>query len=97
LTVVASRCYNASMIRSKLPYLKLRKEDESGHKITYEMIKSGANISQNVIARLMARKPLDRIAGKSLNGLCRYFDCQVGDLLEYVPDTGLEGKPCRDE
>jgi DNA-binding Xre family transcriptional regulator len=75
------------MIISNLSQVKLNKEKELGHKITYEMIMVGAGVSQNVIARLRKFSPLSRIDGKSLDGLCRYFGCQVGDLLEFVPDT----------
>jgi putative transcriptional regulator len=26
----------------------------------------------------------------TLEAICRYLDCQPGDLLEFVPDEGLE-------
>lgn len=73
------------MIRSNLPQIKLAKERELGHKITYEMMKHGAGISGNAIARLMSLNPIERIDGSTLSGLCKYFECKVGDLLEYVP------------
>lgn len=75
------------MIRSNLPQIKLRKERERGRKITYEMIKDGAGVSGSTIARLMSLDPVKRIDGTTLSGLCKYFNCQVGDLLEYVPET----------
>ena len=34
----------------------------------------------------MSLQPIDRIDGSTLNGLCGYLGCQVGDILEYVPD-----------
>ena len=70
-----------------LPDLKRALELERGKKVTYEDMKSGAHVSQNVIARLMNLKPIERIDGKTLDGLCSYFNCQVGDILVYVPDT----------
>jgi DNA-binding Xre family transcriptional regulator len=74
------------MIRSKLPHVKLSREEATGQKITYDMIKDGAHVSSNVIARLMSHKPVIRIDGKTLSGLCSYFSCQVGEILEYVPN-----------
>lgn len=73
------------MIRSNLPQIKLARERALGHKITYEMMKQGADISGGTIARLMSLEPIDRIDGSTLSGLCKYFECKVGDLLEYVP------------
>lgn len=37
-------------------------------------------------------------AGKSmtmntLNAICRYLNCQPGDLLEYVPDSPVDNPP----
>jgi putative transcriptional regulator len=26
----------------------------------------------------------------TLEAICRYLDCQPGDLIEYVPDEGVE-------
>jgi DNA-binding Xre family transcriptional regulator len=73
------------MIRSNLPQVKLARERELGHKITYDMMREGAGIAGSTIARLMSLEPVDRIDGRTLSGLCRYFGCRVGDLLEYLP------------
>jgi putative transcriptional regulator len=27
---------------------------------------------------------------ETLNAICRYLDCQPGDILEFVPDEGVE-------
>lgn len=44
---------------------------------------SGASVStvQRLMNNTMKRVPLDDLAA-----LCRYFDCQVGDILVYTPD-----------
>lgn len=33
----------------------------------------------------------------TLEAICRYLECQPGDLLEYVPGDGPEGDPSADE
>lgn len=76
------------MIRSNLPELKLTKERALNHKLTYEMLKAEVGVSQNVLARLLSyNKPVRRIDASSIEKLCRYFNCSVGDLLEYVADA----------
>jgi putative transcriptional regulator len=44
---------------------------------------SGASVStvQGLLNNKMKRVPLDDLAM-----LCKYFNCQVGDILEYTPD-----------
>jgi DNA-binding Xre family transcriptional regulator len=33
-------------------------------------------------------EPLDRFENKTLSALCQFFECEVGDILEYIPDDG---------
>ncbi|WP_101698677.1 helix-turn-helix domain-containing protein [Clostridium minihomine] len=42
-------------------------------------------IAQATLTRL--KRGASGIDGNTLNRLCKYFDCQPGDLMEYVPDT----------
>jgi putative transcriptional regulator len=44
---------------------------------------SGASVStvQGLLNNKMKRVPLEDLAL-----LCKYFDCQVGDILQYTPD-----------
>jgi DNA-binding Xre family transcriptional regulator len=70
----------------------LPKGSEWGHKITYDLIKQHAHISSNTIARLMSLDPIDRIDGSTLDGLCGYLGCQVGDILEYVANDPKSDK-----
>lgn len=75
------------MIRSNLPQVKLDRERSRGHKITYAMMQDGAGVAASTIARLMSLEPVTGIDGKTLDGLCSYFECTVGELLEYVKST----------
>ena len=77
------------MIRSRLKRLRLEKEEAEGRKLTYKVIGEEASLSEGVIIRLM-NSQFDRVDTASLNALCRYFNCEVGDLLEYVPDAPVE-------
>ncbi len=41
-------------------------------------------IAQYTLTRL--KKGVGGIDNNTLNRLCKYFDCQPGDLMEYIPD-----------
>ena len=44
-------------------------------------------ISPSTLAKLSKNQTVD---GKIIEKLCAYFNCQPGDIMEYVPDTGEE-------
>lgn len=73
------------MLRSKLKILIAQKEIAEGRKLTYETLAVEAGLAKNTLARLAENKT-DRIDFTTLDKLCRYFECTLGDLLEYVPD-----------
>ncbi len=75
------------MLVSRMPRLKLGKEERERRKLTYRIIASEAGISSGVVTRLMNGVP-DRIDTAIIETLCRYFGCGVGELLEYVPNAG---------
>lgn len=72
------------MIQSRLKRLRLEKEEREGRKLTYRTIAEEAGISSGVVTRLMNGVPA-RLDTATVNTLCRYFKCGVGDLLVYVP------------
>lgn len=78
------------MIRSKLRRLRFEKEEQEGRKLTYEVIQSETGLASATIAALLKPDSIERINGQTLNALCRFFRCDVGDLLEYVPDEEKE-------
>ncbi|MBV9851037.1 MAG: helix-turn-helix transcriptional regulator [Armatimonadetes bacterium] len=79
------------MIRSKLRRLRFEKEEREGRRLTYEALQEETGLASNTLARLLKPEPIDRIDGQTLSVLCRYFECGVGDVLEYVPDEQPQG------
>lgn len=73
------------MIRSKLPLLRVQTELATGRKLPYRVIAAEAGLSTGVLTRLMNNE-FERVETSTLEALCRFFDCNVGDLLEYVPN-----------
>ncbi len=78
------------MIRSRLRRLRLDKEEREGRKLPYHVISGETGLSQGVLVRLMNSR-FDRVETPTLNTLCKYFQCGVGDLLEYIPDEATDG------
>ncbi|ADL13533.1 helix-turn-helix domain-containing protein [Acetohalobium arabaticum] len=67
------------MIKSKLSVLMGIK------KVNIQDVHEGTGINRNTISRLYHDK-LKRVDFDTLNRLCKYFDCQVEDVLEYSKD-----------
>ena len=50
---------------------------------TYQLIHEHG-VSRSLLDRLKHNKPITTV---TINDLCRYLDCKVEDILEYVDDT----------
>ena len=48
-----------------------------------------ANISTNVLARLGKGAP---VSMESMEKICKVLNCNIGDVMEFVPDNENEGK-----
>ena len=73
------------MIKSKLKLLIAQLEIDSGRKLTYEILAREISLSKNTLYRL-AEGQTDRIDFLTLDKLCRYFKCNISDLLVYDVD-----------
>ena len=73
------------MIQSRLKVLISQKELRENRKWTYENIKEATGISITTIHRL-ARNTAKRYDANTLDALCRFLNCSVGDLLVYIPE-----------
>ena len=74
------------MVRSNVKVLVAQKEQQEGRKLPYRVLTEEIGVSSGVLTRLM-NSDFDRVERRTLNTLCRFFNCGVGDLLEYVPDA----------
>ena len=73
------------MVKSKLKILIAQREVETGQKLTYERLASEVGLSKTTLNRLAEGKT-DRVDFLTLEKLCRYFQCDIGDLLVYEAD-----------
>ena len=71
------------MISYKKTFDLLKEKDVS----MYKMIKDKVIMPSSLQRMRVGTSPTNRgIDGKTIDSLCKYLDCQPGDLMEYVPD-----------
>ena len=72
------------MIINRLRILIAEKETREHRSISYREICDATGISQNALSGL-AQNKTTRYYIRTLVKLCEFFNCQVGDLLVYIP------------
>jgi len=72
-------------IRSNFKLLHARKEINEGRRIPYREIQRKTGIATSTLSSL-ANNEVRRYDANTLSRLCDYFQCEVGDLIEYIPD-----------
>jgi putative transcriptional regulator len=78
------------MIRSKLKRLRLEKEEKEGRKLTLRVIADETGLAVGTVQKLMVSR-FDRIEVPTIEALCTYFECGIGDLLEFIPEKKEAG------
>lgn len=76
------------MIRSRLSVLLAEKGHRENRKLTYRVVSEETGLSQGVLVRLNGDS-LERVEIHTLEMLCDYFGCGVGDLLINMPSGML--------
>lgn len=69
-------------IKTKLKILISEKEFKEDRKLSYRTIAEEADIPLSVLTDYTSQK-VKRFDAKTLEKLCKYFQCQPGDLLVY--------------
>ena len=73
------------MIQCRLRELMAAKGRMEGGRVNYGHIMSDTGISNTTLTRL-ANNRSDRVAMRTIDKLCAYFNVQPGDLFIYVED-----------
>ena len=74
------------MIVSRFEEMRLKKSRSDGEKLPLRKIVEETGLAETTLLRL-SNGTNNRIDYSTLNALCEYFNCGVGDLLEYVSDA----------
>lgn len=69
------------IVLSRLKELVAQKERQIGRKILQKEIAEATALTEHTIGRWMEPTPFDRLETKAVRRLCKFLDCQIGDLL----------------
>jgi putative transcriptional regulator len=77
------------MIRYRIQELLAEKHFREGRRITLKEVAATTGISRVTLSKMVNQRGYGTLTDH-LDRLCRYFDCPVGELAEYVPDEDVE-------
>lgn len=77
------------MIRVKLRSAIEEAAFKRGATVTIDGVARATGISRTTLTRI-ANLPGHNVELGAIDALCKYFKCQPGDLLEYVPDAQVK-------
>lgn len=69
------------MLKSKLPYRMLDKNIKSVAELSRQV-----DISRETLRKVYNGERLESVSLDIIQKLCRFFNCQIQDLIEYIPD-----------
>lgn len=78
---------NEGMVFCRIKELIAEKERAEGRSITYRTITAETGLSSTTIVKLASFSGINRIDSSTIEILCDYFGCSVGDLLIRIPDN----------
>lgn len=73
------------MIRFRLKEIILDEEFKSGKRITLGSIAQATGIKQPTLSKISSTRGYNTTTD-NIDKLCRYFGCNVSEIMEYVPD-----------
>ena len=73
------------MIRFRLKELLAEKEFAERKVISLTEVASATGMNRMTLSRI-ANHPGTNTGTENINKLCKYFNCEVGQLMEYLPD-----------
>ena len=72
-----------NMLRYNLRVLLAKREVQTGKKITMGQLAEETGLNRMTLSGLLNNTEKNTKT-KTLEILCSYFDCQIGDLVEYI-------------
>jgi putative transcriptional regulator len=80
------------MIRFKLAEMMEKKQFAEGRRITVSEVATATGLNRMTLSKLLNHKGYGT-GTDTIDKLCTYFDCQVADLMEHLPDKVLVSTP----
>ncbi|MDH5572290.1 MAG: helix-turn-helix transcriptional regulator [Gammaproteobacteria bacterium] len=79
------------MLRFKIKEMIAKKEFAEGQRITIGEVAEAAGIHRMTLSKLINQKGYNT-GTETLDRLCEYFQCQIEDLVEYIPEEQSQDK-----
>jgi len=77
------------MIRYRIQELLAEKQFRDGRRVTLMELSEATGISRVTLSKMINQRGYSTLTDH-LNRLCRYFNCRLEDLAEYIPDEELK-------
>lgn len=78
------------MIRFRLKELIVEKEFREQRKITLLEIAEKTGVNRSSLSKMQNPANRHSTTTRAIDSLCKYFRCQVGDLMVYIDDDQIE-------
>lgn len=78
-----------ALIRNRFKILLAQKEAVEGRKYTYDDIRQITGVSPTTLSNY-AQGTVTRFDEPTLVALCKFFDCELAELIEYPPDQSQQ-------
>lgn len=79
------------MIRFKLKEILSERAFREGRKINLDELSAQTGINKSTLSRISSVRGYNTTSD-NIDKLCRYFNCPVEKIMEYIPDEELEFK-----
>lgn len=76
------------MIRFRVRERLTDMEFRLGNRVTLESVSAATGIHRATLSKMVSQRPYNTTTD-SLDALCRFFGCSLGEIAEYVPDESV--------
>jgi len=74
------------MIRFRIQELLAEKHFKEGRRVTLLELSQATGINRVTLSKMVNQRGYSSVTD-NLDKLCRYFDCKLDQLAEYIPDN----------
>ena len=80
------------MIRFRIQELLAEKQFREGRRLSITELSTATGINRVTLSKMINQRGYSTVTD-SLDKLCKYFECGLHELAEYVPDGTVETPP----
>lgn len=73
------------MIRFRIQELLAEKQFRDGQRVTISDLSEATGINRGTLSKMINQKGYSTVTS-NIDELCRFFKCQVGDLMVYIDE-----------